>query len=216
MKVYATKKDEKKKYIKDVNECSDGTLKITFADGRVFRNIEKNDENIDKINKVQEEQAKNGLDNYITFKNRFYKSIVYLGCCGFATGLFLASLFGYPQMTPVELFTGLGVINVFGTIPSVCKLVRNKLKINELDKISYRNNNIDKLKEYKEYENSLAGLSSSTSTYLNDAPSDKAFSIVNVDNYTKKELETIVSNIDSEESLGFTYVKKKDENKHNK
>ena len=216
MKVYVTKKNEKKKYIKDVKECNDGTLEIKFADGRKFINIEKNDENIEKINKVQEEQAKKGLDNYVVFKNRFIKAIVYLGCSGLATGLILAAGLTYSQMTPVELFTGLGVINVFGTIPSFCKLMRNKLKMNELDKVSFRDNNIEKLKSYKNYENSLAGLDSSTSNYFNESSPDKAFTIVNVDNYKKSDLETIASNIDTEESLGFTYVKKKEDNKKNR
>lgn len=209
MKVYVSKKNEKKDYIKDVKECNDGTLKITFADGRSFKNIEMTDENIEKINKVQEEQARKGLNNYVVFKNRFIKAIVYLGCSGLATGLVLVSAFNYPQMTPVELFTGLGVINVFGTIPSFCKLIRNKLKINELDKVNFRDNNIDKLKNYKNYENSLAGLNSCTSNYFNECSPDEAFAIINVDNYNISDLETIVSNIDNEESLGFTYVKKR-------
>ena len=144
MKVY----NDKRKYIKNVKDCNDGSLEIEFADGRVFKNIERNDENIKKINKIQEEQARKGLDNYVVFKNRFIKAIVYLGCSGFATGLVLATALT-SQMTPVELFTGLGVINVFGTIPSFCKLLRNKLKMNELDKVSYRDNNIDILKNYQ-------------------------------------------------------------------
>ena len=212
MKVYVTKKDEKRKYIKDVKECSDGTLQITFADGRKFKNIEKSEDNIARINDVQEQQAKKGLMNYVTFKNRFYKAILYLGCSGFATGLVLAAAVAYPQMTPLELFTELGVINVFGVLPSVYKLVKNKVKIAELDKIEYRDANIEKLKKYKSYENSLAGLNSSTGSYFDENSADKAFSVVNADNYTKKDLKTIISNIDNEESLGFTYVKKKPEN----
>lgn len=215
MKVYVSKKNDKRKYIKNVKDCNDGSLEIKFADGRVFKNIERNEENIKKINKVQEEQARKGLDNYVVFKNRFIKAIVYLGCSGLATGLVLATTLT-SQMTPVELFTGLGVINVFGTIPSFCKLIRNKLKMNELDKVSYRDNNIDKLKNYKKYENSLVGLDSCTSNYFNESSPDDAFAIVNVDKYEKSDLETIVSNIDSEESLGFTYVKKKDVNNQNK
>ena len=208
MKVYVSKKNDKRKYIKNVKDCNDGSLEIEFADGRVFKNIERNDENIKKINKIQEEQARKGLDNYVVFKNRFIKAIVYLGCSGFATGLVLATALT-SQMTPVELFTGLGVINVFGTIPSFCKLLRNKLKMNELDKVSYRDNNIDILKNYKNYENSLVGLDSCTSNYFNESSPDNAFAIVNADNYEKSDLETIVSNIDREESLGFTYAKKK-------
>ena len=215
MKVYVSKKNDKRKYIKNVKDCNDGSLEIKFADGRVFKNIERNEENIKKINKVQEEQARKGLDNYVVFKNRFIKAIVYLGCSGFATGLVLATALT-SQMTPVELFTGLGVINVFGTIPSFCKLLRNKLKMNELDKVSYRDNNIDKLKNYKKYENSLAGLDSCTSNYFNESSPDNAFAIVNADNYEKSDLETIVSNIDREESLGFTYAKKKDVKNQNK
>ena len=208
MKVYVSKKNDKRKYIKNVKDCNDGSLEIEFADGRVFKNIERNDENIKKINKIQEEQARKGLDNYVVFKNRFIKAIVYLGCSGFATGLVLATALT-SQMTPVELFTGLGVINVFGTIPSFCKLLRNKLKMNELDKVSYRDNNIDILKNYKNYENSLVGLDSCTSNYFNESSPDNAFAIVNADNYEKSDLETIVSNIDREESLGFTYAKNK-------
>lgn len=207
MEVYVSKKDEKRKYIENVDYNVDGTLSITFADGRTFSNIKQCDENIEKINKVQEEQAKAGLEKYVKFKNKVGAAIVLIGCCGICLGGVSAeALLG--NVNPVVFGCACGVITVFGIVPSMIKLARNKRKVDELSKIRFRNDNIDKLKKYKDYDNSLVGVGFDTRAYLGlNSEMENPFNIVGIDDYTKEDLETIVSNIESDDELGLVYVK---------
>lgn len=212
MKVYVSDKDDKKKYIKTVEKGKNDSLKMTLADGRVFSNIQMSSENIDKINSVQEEQAKKGLDNYVTFKNNLTKSKILLASSGILGGALTGGLIALGDVSnfsnPVVLAIAGGLVTAFGVIPAAVKVVRDKLKVDELDKIRYRDNHIDDLAQYRNYNNALSGLGSKTSKYFKSAD-DSAFSIINIDNYSKEDLETIMSNIELEESLGLTYVKNK-------
>ena len=70
MKNYALNSSEAERFITDVRENSNGTLTITFADGKVFRNIAYTPENIQKIIAQQEEQAAKGISNYKVFKRK--------------------------------------------------------------------------------------------------------------------------------------------------
>lgn len=210
MKVYVSDKDDKKKYIKSVEKGKGGSLKITLADGRVFNNIQMCDENIDRINSVQEDQAKNGLDNYVTFKNNLTKSRLLLVGSGILGCAFTSGLCVSDFSNPVVLAIAGGLItaSAFGIIPASVKFVRDKLKVDELDKIRYRDRHIDKLTQYRNYNNSLSGLDSKTRKYFASSD-DKAFSMLNIDSFSQKDLETMVSNIELEDSLGLTYVKNK-------
>lgn len=212
MKVYVSDKDDKKKYIKTVEKGKNDSLKMTLADGRVFSNIQMSSENIDKINSVQEEQAKKGLDNYVTFKNNLTKSRILLASSSILGGALTGGLIALGGVSdfsnPVVLAIAGGLVTAFGVIPAAIKVVRDKLKVDELDKIRYRDNHIDDLTQYRNYSNALSGLGSKASKYFKSAD-DSAFSIINIDNYSIEDLETIMSNIEVEDKLGLSYVKNK-------
>ena len=168
---------------------------MTLADGRVFSNIQMSSENIDKINSVQEEQAKKGLDNYVTFKNNLTKSKILLASSGILGGALTGGLIALGDVSnfsnPVVLAIAGGLVTAFGVIPAAGKVVRDKLKVDELDKIRYRDNHIEDLAQYRNYNNALSGLGSKTSKYFKSAD-DSAFSIINIDNFSKEDLETIM------------------------
>lgn len=212
MEVYVSDKNDKKKYIKSVEKTTGDTLKMTLADGRVFKGIKMCSENIEKINNVQEEQAKKGLNNYVTFKNNLTKSKILLASSGILGGAVTGGLLtmnGVSEFSnPIVLAIAGGIITAFGVIPAAIKVARDKLKVKELDKIRYRDENIGDLMHYRNYKNSLSGLGSKASKYFK-AADDTAFSIINIDNYSKEDLETIMSNIEVEDKLGLSYVKNK-------
>ena len=64
MKNYIVDKKGEEKFIREVKKCSNGTLTLKFADGKVFKNVTACDENINKIIETQEAQAKEGMMNY--------------------------------------------------------------------------------------------------------------------------------------------------------
>ena len=204
---YSLNKEDEKKFVKCIKESGNG-LDIVFADGSVFKGVKVCDENIEKVNAVQEEQAKKGLSNYKVFKNRERGSklgMISGGGAGLGASIVAAANFA-SSVSPVLIPVGIGVVTVLGAIPAFCKFVKNRRILGELDKISYRNEHMSDLANYRDYPNSLAGMSNNKRKYFEK--SEKPFSLVNVDKYDIEDLSRIVGNIEKEESFGFSYCKK--------
>ena len=215
MKEYIIDDAEKKKYVTRFYKEKNGSISVEFADGRVFRNIEYSDENIDKLIAKQEAQAKRGLDHYKTFKARLKRSQAKTGLSFAGTlGLSIAAANYIPAISelvdksnPLVVCLGIGVVTVLGTIPAYAKLYKDGKIVEELDKVKYRNSHQDELESIDEYPNALAGLDPNKTGWMKRVTDP--FSIANVDRYGIEDLETIVSNINNEKQFGFTYEKTK-------
>ena len=214
MKEYIIDEDEKKKYITYFGRDKSGNISIQFADGRVFENVEYNEENIEKLERVQEEQAARGLSHYKIFKNRLNVSKVktalsFAGSLGLSIGATMipAVSQAVDNTHPVVVCLGIGALTVLGTIPAYAKLYRDSKVVEELDKLKYRNSHRDELDSIDEYQNAFAGMNSGKSRWIKRT--DNPFSVVNVDRYEIEDLQTIVENINNEKSLGLTYAKVK-------
>lgn len=208
MKDFTINKKDREKYIKDVKKKSkagQAYYEIKFADGRKFKNITCNDENINKIINKQEEQAQKGLENANVFKKKesHYKFTTIVGavCSGLIGYAPVYDLVTNGNVQTLPLAAGTACVSA--TVYMLINYINNKGKVLELNKIKYRNDNEKELSEFKNYENSLNGLDSATKNVLNKTK--KPFSIINLDNYSKKDLETIKSNIEREKSYQFTY-----------
>ena len=214
MKDYIIDENERKQYITSFIREKNGTLSVEFADGRVFRNIEYNDENIEKIVGIQEEQARRGIDHYKVFKNNETKSRIktaaaFIGTLGASIGAtFIPAINqAIESANPLVVCLGIGAVTVVGTIPAYANLRRNSQIVEELDKIKYRNNHRRELATIREHENSLAGLDINRTGWMKRV--EDPFSIANIDRFGIEDLETIVDNINVENQLGFTYAKRK-------
>lgn len=215
MEEYIIDEAEKKKYVKKFKREKDGSLSVEFADGRVFRKLEYSEENLAKLVAKQEAQAKRGLEHYKTFKARFNRSQAKTGLSFAGTlGLSIAAANYVPQVSelidksnPLVVCLGIGVVTVLGTIPAYAKLYKDSKVLEELDKIRYRNSHQDELDCVDVYPNSLAGLDVNRTGWMRRL--DDPFSVANIDRYRIEDLETIVSNVDSERQFGFTYEKVK-------
>ena len=191
-----------------------GNISIQFADGRVFENVEYNEENIEKLERVQEEQAARGLRHYKIFKNRLNMSKLktaasFAGSLGLSIGATMipAVSRAVDNTHPVVVCLGIGALTVLGTIPAYAKLYRDSKVVEELNKLKYRNAHRDDLDSIDEYQNAFAGMNSGKSRWIKRT--DNPFSVVNVDRYEIEDLQTIVENINNEKSLGLTYAKVK-------
>ena len=109
------------------------------------------------------------------------------------------------SQSPVVVATGIGLITILGTIPALAKLRREKSKVKELDKLSYRNKHKKELDSFSDYPNALSGLYPDTAKWISSTKDP--FSILNVDEYSLYDLEQIVSNIKVEKEYDFTYRK---------
>lgn len=223
MKDFTVNKSEKEKYIKDVRKVKklsgQECYEITYADGRKFKNIMCHEDNLAKIESAQEEQASKAFANQDVFKNKAkkYKFSTLTGVV--ATSIVGATPLGMvingtiinnnSQMLPLSV----GTIFAGATVFSFFKYLSNKGKIAQLEKIDYINKNKDELSALKNYENALTGLSRVKKDYFKNTK--KPFSILEIEKYSKKDLEIIISNIKREEKYHFEYNKKKVKSKEN-
>ena len=208
---------EREQYIKSVRKVKrlNGTecYEITYADGRKFSNIMCNEENLTKIEKRQEQQAAKAFANKTVFENRTRKykfsSITGAILTTIATSTPLSMVINgtainaNTQALPIAL----GTIFAGATLYSFINFLSNKGKVAQLEKIEYVNNNKKELENLNSYENSLVGLPKYKRFYFKN--SKKPFSILEIENYSKKDLQTIMSNIDREKTYNFEYNKKK-------
>lgn len=223
MEKFIVNKEDAKKYIADMYYVGDGSIEVCFADGRVFRGISACEDNICKLCDMQEAQAKVGLESKNIFRNRalgsagltFISGVGTMAASYFAT-TGIPALHAYASANPTAVAAGVGVITVLSLIPGFAKLCKNKRLVDNLDLIQYRDENRDILDSYKSHPNSLCGLDDDLARWLacpssddGDSFSDDPFSIVNLYRFTKADLETIVNNIQTEQDLGFAYVRRR-------
>ena len=103
----------------------------------------------------------------------------------------------------IKFVTGLGVVSVGGLIAGALGVKRNNDKIQEIEKIQYRDEHFDVLVTYPEYNNSLRGVSSKSHflNFKNKKNPENAFDYIYLDKYSKEDLEKIVRNIHQERVL---------------
>jgi len=217
MKDFTTNKNEKEKYIKELKKVKklsgEECYEITYADGRKFKNIKCHEENLAKIIKAQEEQAKKGLENKGAFvlKERKYQLATLVGAAGacIVTKVPLQMAINGTLMNVNShiLPLSIGTVCAGASLFSLIKYLSTKSKVMQLEKIDYINKNKKDLSNLKSYENSLTGLNKMKKQYFKTAK--EPFSIVDIDKYSKRDLKKIMSNIRREEEYKFDYNKKK-------
>ena len=214
MKDYSLDKEQSKHYIKDFRTVKTETgdaYEIIFADGTVFKNVQANEANLQKIEKIQEEQAKKGVENKETFISRRTKTGVLTGLSAVAAGVAgyglttLASTMGLVDPTALTFAIGTGVITILGSIPAFSKLMQNHAKVKELEKIEYRDTHTEQLENIEAYANSLVGVPSKVARLIEEE--QNPFSILNIDSFSQEDLETIIDNMEREKQTGLQYVK---------
>lgn len=215
MKDYSLTKEQQKDYLLDFKLKQNGeeeTYDVVYADGKVFGHVTANEENLAKIERVQEAQAKNGVANKHVFVSRRSKSGVLTalsaavsGFAGYGLTIMAATAGLMPEGLPIA--AGVGLITILGTIPAFAKLLKNHGKVKELEKIEYRDEHAEALAHIDDYANSLSGVSSKVVSLLEGE--ENPFSILNIDRFTQADLETIVDNMEREKKSGFVYTKAK-------
>lgn len=222
MKDYRLDRKADPNYIVDVTSKTSGavdgkkveTLSVKFADGRVFKNIVCDENNIDKIIKQQEKQAKKGVENINVFEKRRTKAGILTGTAiiyGPLVSKMVDSISNAANQTesdPVSFGILTGVITLGSLIPGVYSLLKNHEKVKELKKIKFLNSNKNVLQTYPDYENALVGLPKSKQKWFEEMKQEgeDPFCITEIDMYTENDLKQIIENMDTEKAYQFTYV----------
>jgi hypothetical protein len=212
LKDYAIEGIDKSSFIVDVIKNNDNTYTVKFADGRVFTNIEANQDNLNIIEDTLEEQADIVTKNFALYSKRESKNLHTMIGSGVCSAFISSVIANYLSILidlgdkPTAVICGIGTITVLSMIPSGIKLAKEKSRISEGKKIRFRNKNIDKLNSFDNYENSLAGLSNKQVKRIIDN-TDNPFSLIDIDKYNEEDLHKIISNIERENKFKFTYKK---------
>lgn len=209
---FALTTEEQKEYIQDfyLSEDENGsTYNVVYGDGRVFGNIENTEENLAKIEEIQEEQIDKAIQNKAHFKSKCTKSEFLT----VATGMTLSSVGGilanhiettYANAPSIlVLGTAVGVITILGSIPPYTKMRKNDKLLAQITKFEYRNNHIRELESIDNYANALSGLPEKLVEHI--GKSKRPFSIFNSSEFTLKDLEMIIENMEREQKSGFQY-----------
>lgn len=183
------------------------TLSVKFASGKVFKNISYTEENLQKIINKQERQAKKGVEDIGVFKKRKTKAGLMTGA-SIIGGPVIGALATTTDLNPLTIAIGAGVITLGTFVPALYSLIKNSGKVAELEKIDYRDKNISELETYPQYENALVGLSTRKREWFEEMAEegDDPFCITEIDSYSKKDLETIMENMGTENAYQFTYA----------
>lgn len=195
----------------------DGTevLNIKFADGRVFKNVLYDKENMTKIVEQQERQAEEGIANLSLLKKKLKKQGVITGCTGIlggitGYGISQAQELLFQNDDPIILPLSIGVLTIAGLAIGLGPLIKNKIIIGEIEKIKFREENRHDLRAYIYYPNSLVSVNKKTADILRDAKEQRLdpFYTINVDRFTRKDLENIVENVHRERKYKLKPIQK--------
>ena len=204
--------NKKGDYIKTINQrtLSDGTevLDVKFADGRVFKRVLCNKENMQKIVNQQEKQAEEGIALLPELKKRLTCQGIITGCTGA-----LSTIAGYEVIQSLQseesilIPLSLGLLTVTSFMLGLIPFIKNKLVIKEIEKIKYREEHRHDLRAYVYYPNSLVGVKETATDILNDAREQNLdpFYTINIDCFSKKDMKKIVENVKTERKYQFTY-----------
>lgn len=207
---YSLNEEDRKNYVLKYYVSKDNKeIQVEFPKRngklRVFKNLRFCSENIEALNKKQEEQVGKALQKINKFKTRcsIFKGLTLMTFGGesLITGLYLSS----PSSSNYSLIAiGLGGILL---LKNGYNLVKSTRKVKELEKLELLEENKEALNSVLDYPNGLIGLNNKVAQRIGSE--DKPFNYNNIDEYSKGDLETILSNINTEQSFCFDYNKGK-------
>ena len=199
MKDYSLDRDSRKNYIVNMYVAENKTLTVVFADGTRFENIANTQENVDKIAAIQEAQARKAVANYPTFRRKERVAFgTFIGSVLTTYGIGWALQSTELSHNPVlSIVTGAAVVGAVA-LPAAIHFCHSATKMSELEKIKYRDEHRDTLEQFRYYPNSLMGVSNKRHFAFSRSQNVDAFSVLDIDNFTKDDLETIVTNVERE------------------
>ncbi len=204
MKDLTIKKKEKEKYIVEVIDCGD-SLAIKFADGTVFSDYEKTDENIEILKDAMEAQKDSVLGNLPKFRRR---EIMYdVGAVAIpAASTYLMLTQATDITNPEQLAIATGAVVGVELVGLLSQSIKNRKKVKEIKKFMLRDEMQEDLDNLDQYPHALAGVKSSIVRLAENY--EDPFNALFSDMYTTKDLEKISKNIEREKTYQLTPIKK--------
>ncbi len=186
-----------------INRDNPNELLVKFADMDDYLVIDNSYENIEKLDKIMEEQIIKAIENRKELKR--LGNTIKLGEIGsIITGLFLGS----SNVLNGDINKLIGTCLFSIVIPFLGGIVwvDYDKKVEEIDKAKFLLENMDLLMAYEEYSLPLIGVSKECRRYLRG--NDDPFKMNDLDSFSIKDLKKMVHNMRKEDNFGFTYKKK--------
>lgn len=207
MKSYVRLTQDKKKYITGI-VADEETISVTFADKTVHADIENTEENLRALEGKMESQLEDALKRQPLYAIR--TALAAGSVIAAETGAVVLSQMESIQQHPDSLLMT-GALVLAAGIPTLGWYIREQSRLNELSKVRYRNRHFDKFKNIDSYNHALDSSSNGIIDLFESE--DSPLGVLNIDRYTKRDLEIIVREMEREDSmkndLGITYVKTK-------
>ena len=192
------------------------TIEVTYADGRVFGDIENTEEMREKIKGKQKTQIENGLELLPGLKTKvklLKNSSLIAGLIGIGsitTGYIISH---QSLMSPEEntlALAALGTIAIFSEIPIHASLRKDVPKYKELSKFDMLKQYEQELKETPNYRNSLVGVKSEIADFIEEcyANGEDPFALSDGSPLEQKDIRQILNNLETEKNMGFQYIKR--------
>ena len=197
-------------------EIKDNKYSLILDDESVLI-FDKNEENKNNIEFLLDEQLENRikkLKRFITSEKKhtfFDGALSFTGLCaltfGCISGLVAGTelLYDSSKDSTGALVASGALIGTYAAIkvPYLCKSYKfnknKKLVYEELDKLNYLDNNIELLRSFEKYDNSLVGLDEFKQQYIKDT--DFPFTIVDGEELTLEDYIIVVDNINYGKSI---------------
>lgn len=207
MKSYVRLTSDKKRYITDI-VADEETISVTFADKTVHADIENTEENLRALEGKMESQLEDALRRQPLYVIR--TALAAGSVIAAETGAVVLSQMESIQQHPDSLLMT-GALVLAAGIPTLGWYIREQSRLNELSKVRYRNRHFDKFKNIGSYNHALDSSRNGVVDLFENE--DSPLGVLNIDRYTKRDLEIIVKEMEREDSmkndLGITYVKTK-------
>lgn len=209
MHKYTRLKDNKSTYILNVVDNGDNqTLTVVFGDREKHCNVENTKENIKRIEEQMETQMDDAIKRAPIYTLRSILSTASVIATGTGAITTIAGFESLQNMQMNEQLTGAALLVGVGC--SVIWSIREYSRLSELSAVKYRNKNAEKLSNITQYSHALDSSSQRIKRLFSE--NENPLSVLNIDEYNKRDLMKIMTEINREEVMkerGITYVKTK-------
>lgn len=189
---------EKHNYIVAIIDNGD-TFSIKFADGTIYGDYEKSEENLKIINDVMEIQIAEAKEEKMYFEGKSAVTIIATLAATATSAWIIEELsISLANTDPKYVTIAAGITVVTGFISGGIFIYENAKKLKEIEKFTLRNYIKEDLDNINQYQHALLGVRKKILDLVKE--STDPFSAINSDCYKVEDLQKIWENIEREKA----------------
>lgn len=189
-------KEDKHNYIVAIIDNED-TFSIKFADGTVYSNYEKSEENLKTVIDIMEIQAQQAREDKMYFESKGAATIIST-LAGTTLIAWLIEELGTNvlNLSVEQLVIATGATIITGLVTGGIFAYMNAERLKEIEKLELYSFMKEDLESINDYPHALLGIRKSIVEFVEN--SNNPFDLTNTDKYTAEDLKKINKNISRE------------------